>query len=161
MDMQNKIAVFFFTATLFAACQNNSGEAVQEIRSEGGPNSQMIKNPVTADLPTDSTKLARIKYDLEEYDFGTATEGDIIEHRFKFTNTGNVPLTILNARSSCGCTIPKWPEEPVAPGASGEILVKFNTEMKVGNQRKTVYITANTFPNESTVRLIGLVNPKK
>lgn len=146
---------------LFLACQNQSGESVKEIRSTGGANNDMIFNPATADLPADTTKLARIKYAEEQFDFGTATEGDIIEHKFKFTNTGKVPLTILNARSSCGCTIPEWPEAPIAPGESGEILVKFNTEMKVGNQRKTVYVTANTYPNETSVLLLGLVNPEK
>lgn len=158
--MINKLIFGACLLTGLLSCQNNSGESVQEIRDSGGPNSEMIKNPVSADLPTDTTQLARIKYAEEEFNFGTAIEGEVIKHTFKFTNVGKVPLTILSARSSCGCTIPKWPEEPIAPGATGEILVNFNTDMKVGNQRKTVYVTANTYPNESKVALIGLVNPK-
>ena len=158
--MINKIILGSFLLLAFLSCQNNSTDAVQEIRGENGPNSKMIQSGVTADLPTDTTKLARIAYPEPEFDFGETKEGEVITHKFKFTNTGKVPLTILNARSSCGCTIPEWPEEPIAPGSSGEILVKFNTEMKVGNQRKTVYITANTYPNETTVLLKGLVNPK-
>ncbi len=159
--MTNKIVLFLFLLLAFVtACQNNSTESVQEIRGSGGPNSDMVRNPASADLPLDTNKLARISYQELEYEFGEVSEGKVVEHKFKFTNTGNVPLTILNARSSCGCTIPEWPEEPVKPGNSGEILVKFNTEMKVGKQKKTIYITANTYPNETKVALVGLVNPK-
>jgi hypothetical protein len=82
-----------------------------------------------------------------------------VEHRFKFKNTGQVPLTILNAISSCGCTIPEWPEDPIPPGGTGEILAKFNTTGKPNDQKKTISITANTYPNLTKVVLMGHVNP--
>ena len=143
----------------FFACKNDKKEGVQEL--QGGANSDMIRNPATADLPTDTNQLARIVFQETEFDFGQATEGDIVTHSFKFTNTGKVPLTIMNARSTCGCTIPEWPEEPIAPGGTGEITAKFNTDMKKEMQKKVITVTANTYPNESRITLKGMVNEKK
>lgn len=145
------LAVF---AAGLLACKNDH-EGVQEIK--GGANSDMVRNPVTANLPTDTNQLARIVYEEHEFDFGEAKEGDIVKHVFKFTNVGKVPLTILKARSSCGCTVPEWPEEPIAPGASGEIVAKFNTDGKIGHQAKKIYVTANTYPNETEVVVKGVV----
>lgn len=117
----------------------------------------MVRNPITADLPLDSNKLARIEYAEPEFDFGEVNEGAVVEHQFQFTNTGKVPLTILNARSSCGCTIPEWPHDPIPPGGTGVITAKFNTKGKRAEQRKLIYITANTYPNETKVMVKGTV----
>ncbi|MBK8920785.1 MAG: DUF1573 domain-containing protein [Saprospirales bacterium] len=153
---------FLIAAVLFhaVACKNDGAESVREIRSAEGPNSSIVRNPVSANLPADSNQLARIAYLESEFDYGEVSEGDIVEHEFKFINTGNVPLTILHARSSCGCTIPDWPKEAIAPGASGIIKARFNTEGKVNIQRKIIYVTANTYPNETRVILKGRVKAK-
>ncbi len=145
--------------TLLPACQNDS-EGVQEIRSSG-PNSSIIRNPASANQPSDTNQLARITFDELEFDFGEVKEGTVVEHNFSFKNTGKVPLVIANCRSTCGCTIPEWPREEIAPGESGEITAKFNTQDRTGGQRKRIYITANTYPSESKVELFGKVNPKK
>jgi hypothetical protein len=151
--------LFSATTVLFlaAACQENKTEGVQELR--GGANADMVRNPATAGLPTDTTKLARITYEEAEFDFGKVKEGELVYHKFKFTNTGSVPLTILKCRSSCGCTVPEWPEEPIPPGGTGEIGAKFNTAEKHYEQKKIVRITANTYPNETSVMLKGYVFP--
>lgn len=146
-------------ALLFAACQND-GEGVQEIRTADGPNAGLVRNPISADQPLDTNKLARISFTEAFHDFGTIKEGDEVEYRFKFVNTGKVPLLISNARSSCGCTTPDWPKEPVPPGGTGEILAHFNSEGKTGDQKKLIVVTANTFPAESSVRISAQVTPK-
>ncbi|MFT4033727.1 MAG: DUF1573 domain-containing protein, partial [Siphonobacter sp.] len=99
----------------------------------------------------DPTKFPVIKFDQVEADLGKITEGDQVTHRFTFKNTGNVPLKIQYASASCGCTIPTYPKELVAPGDTSSILVKFNSTNKVGNNTKTVTITANTKPETTTV----------
>lgn len=96
----------------------------------------------------------------ENYDFGTITEGEIAEHVFKFTNTGEAPLIISNASASCGCTVPVWPKEPIPVGGTGEIQVKFNSSNKPGVQNKTVSITANTNPKLSRLNIKAVVAPK-
>lgn len=102
------------------------------------------------------------KFDFSEssYDFGSITEGDVVEHTFEFTNTGEAPLVIQSASASCGCTVPSYPREPVAPGATGEIQVKFNSANKPGIQNKTVSITANTNPTITRLTIKSNVMPK-
>ncbi len=157
--MKNSLFLLLMTALAWSACKNDSA-GVQETHG-GGPNSDMVRNPATANMPTDTNQLARIQYEEPNFDFGTVNEGQIVEHVFKFTNVGKVPLTILKARSSCGCTVPEWPEEPIPPGGTGEIKAKFNTEGKPKEQKKTITVTANTYPNDTKVVLKGMVNPVK
>ncbi|TAG51720.1 MAG: DUF1573 domain-containing protein [Cytophagales bacterium] len=102
-------------------------------------------------------KYARILFDETEFNFGKINQGDTVRHTFTFKNDSDEPLLISNASASCGCTIPEWPKEPVAPGASGVITVKFNSTGKSGVQNKTVIVTANTLPNVTNVSLKGEV----
>lgn len=157
--MKNILFLLILSPLAWLGCKSDGTDSVQEIRGGGGPNSALIRNPVTADLPLDTNKLARITYEQDSYDFGEVLEGAVVEHTFKFTNSGKVPLTILNARSSCGCTVPEWPKEQIPPGGSGAISAKFNTEGKTKSQRKWIYVTANTYPNETKVLLEGIVTP--
>mgnify|MGYP001446677465 CR=1 FL=1 len=91
------------------------------------------------------------------WDFGIIQQGDSPEFTFTFENTGNEPMIISNAKGSCGCTVPKWPKEPIAPGEYGEISVKFNSKNKKGSQNKTVTITANTTPPTTKLRVTGQI----
>ena len=122
----------------------------------------LVNNPVTANTPTGEVvndgPTATISFIEEEFDFGTIQQGDIVEHTYEFTNTGEVPLIIENASASCGCTVPDWPKEPIAPGATGKINVKFDSKGKKGVQNKQVTIRANTNPNFTKVMLKGNVN---
>jgi len=156
--MKNSLFALALLLGFLAACKNDSG--VQEIRGDG-PNANLVRNPASANYPSDTNQLARIVYEEKEFDFGTVNEGEIVEHAFKFVNTGKVPLIISDARSSCGCTIPQWPEEAVPPGGTGVISAKFNTEGKLSEQKKMIKVTANTYPNETTVVLRGIVRPTK
>ncbi|MBL4715073.1 DUF1573 domain-containing protein [Sphingobacteriaceae bacterium AH-315-L07] len=97
--------------------------------------------PVEPDQPL--TTMVFSEYD---HDFGLLTEGDKVTYVFEFKNTGPNPLIIKNARGSCGCTVPEWPREPIAPGESGNITVNYDSKNRKGIQDKTVSITANTDP---------------
>lgn len=101
----------------------------------------------------DPATAANVVFAENEFDFGTLEEGEKVEHVFKFENTSANPLTISNARGSCGCTVPEWPREPIAPGESGEIKVKFDSKGKKGKQSKTVTITANTIPGNTILTI--------
>jgi len=101
---------------------------------------------------------AKLKFDKLEHDYGTIKEGANGATEFRFTNTGNTPLIISHAEGSCGCTVPEWPKEPIAPGASSSIKVKYDTK-RIGPISKTVTITSNAVDNPSTIRKIkGTVN---
>ena len=104
--------------------------------------------------------FAAFKFEGSHHDFGTINEGDVVTHIFKFTNTGEVPLIIKDAKGSCGCTVPNPPKEPIAVGETGEIEVKFNSNGKPNVQNKTVTITANTNPATTRLTIKATVTPK-
>ncbi len=105
--------------------------------------------------------LPVMSFEKSEHDFGTIIQGTPQETIFKFTNTGDAPLIITDARSSCGCTVPQYPKNtPIAPGATGELVVKFNGSGK--NQvTKTVTVTANTQKGSELLRIKAFVTPKE
>lgn len=107
--------------------------------------------------PADGPKIS---VDKEVHDYGTIEEGADGTCYFTITNTGNAPLIISLCKGSCGCTVPKCTKEPIAPGASTEISVKYDTK-RPGMINKTVTITSNAV-NEprKVVRIKGKVNGK-
>lgn len=110
----------------------------------------------TASVTADNVeKTTEIKFEEERFNFGTITQGEKVKHTFKFKNTGSEELVIVSAKGSCGCTVPEWPKEPIAPGADGEIYVVFNSDGKSGKQVKQVSIVANTEPATSVIALEG------
>ncbi|WP_310556503.1 DUF1573 domain-containing protein [Flavobacterium sp.] len=74
-------------------------------------------------------------------DYGTVTKSDSGVRTFVFTNTGDAPLIITNVQSTCGCTVPTKPTEPIMPGKTGKIDVKYN--MSPGPIRKTITVESN------------------
>lgn len=150
---------------ILSSCNGNLEERVRDLEGrvavlEAGqtPNRPVANQPVANNTPAEPEvkpegPLPSIEFTKEEHDFGTITDGDIVEHTFKFKNTGEAPLIISNAKATCGCTVPKWPKEPIPVGEEGEILVRFNSRNKPGNQNKTVTITANTYPSSNKVRI--------
>jgi hypothetical protein len=145
---------------LFCTCRNPTGNRQDDARDEFRPKgdiSDLVYNPVREDGTIDSSFLPIISWEETVFDFGTIYEGDVVEKDFHFTNLGTAPLLIHDARSTCGCTIPQWPDKPVAPNARGTISVKFDSKNKEGVQNKQVTIFANTYPNKSTITVKGKV----
>ena len=102
---------------------------------------------------------AKIEFSKDTHDYGTVKYGADGTCTFEFKNTGNEPLIISTAKGSCGCTVPEWPKEPIAPGAKGTISVKYDTK-RPGAINKSVTITSNAV-NEPTkvIRIKGNVLP--
>ena len=135
------LSVFAFTS-----CKENAADKVNEENVEAA-----------ADRDAKSGEVAVMTFSEVEHDFGEIAQGTPVEHVFKFTNTGAAPLVIVDAKSSCGCTVPEYTKDPVAPGGEGELLVKFNGSGK--NQvSKTVTITANTAAGTETLKIKAFVN---
>jgi hypothetical protein len=93
---------------------------------------------------------AVITLEKSSHDFGDINQGDVVEQVFKFTNTGNQPLIISEIKTTCGCTTPIFPKNPIMPGATGEIKVGFNSAGKSNKQTKVLPIISNA-ANEASI----------
>ncbi|MCX2744663.1 DUF1573 domain-containing protein [Mangrovivirga sp. M17] len=164
-----KISLFALVAFVLASCTNEKLEKrVEDLENRVAQLEQngAISTPVSNPVPTAKAKTPELdpnaplpEFDFNDkiYDFGDITEGDVVEHVFKFKNTGDSELVIGNVQASCGCTTPKWTKEPVPVGGEGEIHVRFDSKNKVGTQNKSVTITANTNPARTVLYIKGNV----
>ena len=101
----------------------------------------------------------QITIDKDVHDYGEIEKGADPYCEFVITNTGNEPLLITNAKGSCGCTVPEWEKEPIMPGESSIMKVKYDTK-RVGPINKSVTITSNAVDSPTKViRIRGKVNP--
>ena len=99
----------------------------------------------------------QIAFEKEVHDYGEIKQGDDGTVWFTFTNTGSEPLILSSAKGSCSCTVPSWPKEPIAPGKSGIIKVKYDTK-RIGAINKSVTITSNaTEDSTKVIRIKGYV----
>ena len=143
----------------FAACNTTT-------QTNNDPNklpTSLINNPRTANgmdtVAADRKPVMTFKDTL--YNFGTIHEGEVVEHEFSFTNTGKTPLLINSAAGSCGCTVPQYPHEPIAPGQSATLKVTFNSAGKSGHQEKSVSIQTNTVRNVHYIYIQAEITKQK
>ncbi|GEQ86741.1 hypothetical protein ULMS_22490 [Patiriisocius marinistellae] len=148
--MKNSILMVAVMALLaFTSCKDNAADKVSETNVAAA-----------ADRDAKAGEYPVMTFDEKQYDFGEIAQGTAVEHIFKFKNTGSSNLVIVDAKSSCGCTVPTFTDKPVAPGETGELLVKFNGSGK--NQvSKTVTITANTEGGKETLLIKAFVQAKE
>jgi hypothetical protein len=175
--MKKRFLLVLGAAGMLAACTNQDVDSrlaqleqrVATLEAEGAHNHQPAATPVSYDPASQaqpaaeqqpSGPVAAIQYEKTEYDFGTVKEGAVVEHVYKFKNTGAVPLIIQSAVASCGCTVPDYSKKPIPPGQSGEIKVRFDSATRPGIQNKQVTVTANTEPAITRLTIKGNVEPK-
>ncbi|MFZ1686561.1 MAG: DUF1573 domain-containing protein [Flavobacteriales bacterium] len=103
--------------------------------------------------PVDLGPKTTMKFGNYDHDFGNVNQDSENTYVFNFTNTGSEPLIIQSATGSCGCTVPEYPKEPIAPGAKGEIKVVYKPGKQKDAQQKTVTVVANTEPKQTTLRI--------
>lgn len=130
--------ILIISLLAFAACKGDSGAQKQQ--------NSLVNNPRSAN-GTDTVSAA-MKPTMEFvdtlHDFGVLHEGETVSYDFSFVNKGKTPLIITNAAGSCGCTVPDYPHEPIAPGKPVNLKVTFNSTGKEGTQNKSVTIHTNT-----------------
>ena len=144
MNMKRLILIAFFFS--FLGCNESASEKI----STDVAQAQMSKD----------RKYAEISFDRIFHDFGNIDEGKIAKTVFTFTNTSKNDLYIVDARGSCGCTVPKYPKNiAIKPGETGEIEVNFDSTGRPNLQQKTVKISANTATGGQMLRIQAFVNP--
>ena len=118
-------------------------------------------NPNNKSSIQKESNYAEITFDRVFHDFGMVSEGEIVKTIFKFTNTSENDLYIVDAMGSCGCTVPKYPKNvPIKPGGTGEIEVNFDTNGRPDLQQKMVKVSANTSTGGQLLRIQAFVEPK-
>ena len=106
-------------------------------------------------------KVAKIEFKETTIDYGTIEKGANGLRTFEFTNTGNAPLIVSKVSSSCGCTVPKKPKDPIMPGMTGEIEVKYDTK-RVMPIRKTITVLSNAETPSVALKIKGeVIDPSK
>jgi hypothetical protein len=149
---------YFIITLLFPySCKNTNEDAFS--RSVTKDLSAEVEMP-TQDGKVDKSKMAKIEFNELVYDFGKVTEGQIVERKFKFKNTGSKDLLLLYHQATCGCTVPDFSKDPYSPGKGGEITIKFDTKGKKLSQTKKIKIFTNTYPNMTELTMKGYVIPK-
>ncbi len=149
--MKKVIFLMLFGLLGMASCNNNAASKINE---------DNLAKAKERDLKI-NTEVPVMTFEVKDHDFGVINEGDVVETEFKFTNTGKTDLLITNAYASCGCTIPEWPKQPLKPGESGIIKVKFNSLGKQNKQSKTITLDTNTKDAKELLNITAQVTPKK
>jgi len=107
-------------------------------------------------VKVENANAPAMTFETEVIDYGTIEQGADGVREFRFTNTGKEPLIISNAKGSCGCTVPTWPKEPIKPGESSTIKVKYDTK-RLGSINKSVTITSNASEATKVIRIKGKI----
>jgi hypothetical protein len=129
------------------------------VNTSNAQEAKKVKGTLETKAVAPKLEGAGIVFENETIDYGTIEHNSNGERKFVFTNNGNKPLIISNAQGSCGCTVPTTPKEPIAPGAKGEIGVKYATD-RVGAFTKTVTVSSNAEGQPTKVLTIkGTVLP--
>ena len=122
--------------------------------------SSKINPDIKSSIQKESS-YAEITFDRVFHDFGLVSEGEIVKTVFKFTNTSDNDLYIVDALGSCGCTVPKYPKNiPIKPGETGEIEVNFDTNGRPNLQQKMVKVSANTPNGGQLLKIQAFVESK-
>jgi len=123
--------------------------------------SAAIKPSTTPAQAAGKDDSANFKFEVNEINFGTITQGDTVHRVFNFTNTGASPLIITEAHGSCGCTQPQYSKEPIKKNEKSKIEVTFNSTGKMGIQDKTITISSNAKGGQYVLHLKGTVEAPK
>ena len=121
---------------------------------------QLQAQQVTTESPqAENPNAPEISFEKTVHDYGTIVQGSDGTCEFKFTNTGKEPLILSKPVSSCGCTVPTWPQEPILPGKSDVIKVTYNTNT-VAPINKTITVYSNGKTNRVVLSIKGNVVAK-
>ncbi len=145
------VIVLSLMVLVVSSCQNKKSGKNDEV------DTSVINNPATLSDKPGKNKVPIMTFEKTIHDFGQIREGERVSYSFKFTNTGTAPLVISNVVPSCGCTVPEWPKEPIAPGESEYITLIFDSKGRSGNFLKNVSIFANTIPNQTVLEIKGFI----
>lgn len=143
-----KITLLTFATIAVVSCQktseNNPATTTNPTGTEMAENANNAATTTPVTPAVDPATAPVITFASDIIDFGDVKADEKVERTVEFTNTGKSPLVISNAKGSCGCTVPEWSKEAIAPGQKGSMKVAFTAPKTNGKQTKTVTLTTNT-----------------
>lgn len=137
------VLVVMVMAGLFSGCNNSGKEKLP---------SDIVNNPNSA-TGKKQTKEPAISFEKSSHDFGKVIEGEVVSYHFKFENSGTGDLHISNVSTSCGCTVTNYPKGVIKPGEKGSLEVTFDSDKRRGVQHKSVTVSTNAQPAETTLKI--------
>ncbi|MDO5509660.1 MAG: DUF1573 domain-containing protein [Weeksellaceae bacterium] len=143
-----KILLSGFVALAFVSCQKETTNTTTTTPATTG-----TEVAATTPASVDPATAPVMTFETDIFDLGDVQAGSTTDKTIEFTNTGQSPLLITNAKASCGCTVPKYSDQPIAPGETGTLDVKFTAPANNGSQTKTVTLTTNTSAMTETFRI--------
>ncbi|TAE75691.1 MAG: DUF1573 domain-containing protein [Bacteroidetes bacterium] len=168
-------SVIVFALITLNACEQNKEKTDTEksdiaAKNIEAKNDVKAENTTTQDTTTTNPNAAKvpkakqgeepiIEFVSTTHNFGEIKEGETVKHAFKFKNKGKTPLVIEEAKPGCGCTVPKWPKEPIPPGGESEIVAEFKTQGQGGGEKiKNITIKSNTNPAQTVLTFKAMIN---
>ena len=149
------IAITVVISTFFMKGNNSRPRRSANNQTITTPIPDAVKQKQSEVPPQPVGPITAILFSKMDHDFGSVNQDSENQYNFSFKNTGIEPLLISNAKGSCGCTIPKYPTGPIAPGESALIEVVYKPGKQRGKQQKTVTITANTNPPQTQLKIMA------
>lgn len=144
------LVLILITIFIFSCKESETNHSNTEL--EGKLSADLVNNPASLESNS-SNQFPKITFTDTLHDFGRMKEGEIIEYEFTFVNDGQKDLIITEAKGSCGCTVPTFPNEPIKAGQKSAIKVTFNSEGKKGYNEKVVVVLSNANPTVSNLTI--------
>ncbi len=149
--MIKEIYFLIITVVILAFSSCNNGKSNDNLSAD------LINNPISADKSGDESSLPIFEFKTTEYDFGNVIEGVKVAYKFKFKNVGGSDLIINQVKTTCGCTVSRFPKKAIKPGESNFVEITFDSFMRQGFNHKTATVLANTQPNVITLNIKAMV----
>ncbi len=146
-----------FSYLIVAFSLSNAQNAAEQKRLDAEKERQKIEQEQAAKALAENPNAPVIKFDKVVHDYGEIDQNADGNCEFKFTNSGKEPLILSNVRSSCGCTVPVWPRQPILPGQSDVIKVKYDTK-RVGIINKSIQVYSNATEKTVVLKIKGNIN---
>jgi len=168
--MKTKLTLLI--ALVFGAMLSGCGDAemekrvanlerrINQLENGGVVRNATAPTPSTTASQTVESNLsakAAFKWDNTIHNFGNFKQGEVVNYTFTFTNNGTEDLQIQSTSASCGCTVPQHSKEPIPPGGKGQIVVRYDSKGKSGQQSPVITVVANTNPRQTRLSLRGFV----
>ena len=153
-----KLFLLLSIATI-TACNNEKKEQT----NDGKLSTDLVTNAATADGTGEEalSEMPTMDFTDTVHNFGNMVEGEVVTYDFEFKNNGKKPLIISSASGSCGCTAPDYPHDPIEPGQTGVVKVKFNSADKQHHQEKSVTVSTNSRRGAHMLYIKADVTPNK